>query len=45
MFKCNIERPETDHVISGPMKGLKNTEPNGADRRTDRHKGSWQLYD
>ena len=28
------ERPETDHVISGPMKGFKKTAPYGADRQT-----------
>ena len=31
------ERPITDHVISGPMRGLKKPEPNGANILTDRH--------
>ena len=30
------KRPRTDHVISGPMRGLKKTAPNGADRQTHR---------
>ena len=27
----------TDHVISGPMRGLKKTASNGADKQTHRH--------
>ena len=42
------ERPETDHVISGPMTGLKKTAPNGADghtdRQTDGHGDSMKIY-
>ena len=30
------ERPGTDHVISGPMRGLKNAS-DGADKQTDIH--------
>ena len=30
----------TDHVISGPMRGLKNTASNGADRQTSGHRNS-----
>ena len=29
------ERPGTDHVISGPMRDLKKTAPDGADKHTD----------
>ena len=32
-----IEKPGTDHVTSGPIKGLKKTAPDGAHRQTDRH--------
>ena len=31
------ERPGTEHVISWPMRGLKKTAPDGADRHKDRH--------
>ena len=35
------KRPGTDHVISGPMRGLgKKTAPNGADKQTSGHGGS-----
>ena len=27
----------TDHEVSGPMRGLEKTAPNGANRQTDRH--------
>ena len=29
------ERPGTDHVISGPMRGLKKTASDGANRQTN----------
>ena len=29
------ERPGTDHVISGPMRGLKKTASDGADTQTN----------
>ena len=32
-----IERPGTDHVISGPMRGLKKTASDGADKHTPGH--------
>ena len=32
-----IERPGTDHVISGPMRGLKQNSPDGADSVTHGH--------
>ena len=32
------EGPGTDHVMSGPMRGLKKTAPDGADRQTDKEK-------
>ena len=31
------ERPGTDHVISGPMRGLKKTAPDGAKPQTNGH--------
>ena len=39
------ERPVTDHVISEPMRGLKKTAPDGADRERQTHRQTWQLYD
>ena len=30
------ERPETDHVITGPLRGLKINASNGANKHTDR---------
>ena len=30
------ERPGTDHVTSGPLRGLKKTAPNGKNRQTDK---------
>ena len=30
-------RPGTDHVTSGPMRGLIKTAPDGTNRQTDRH--------
>ena len=41
------ERPGTDHVISGPMRGLGKNCTDGADRQTDRHpdRRTWRLYD
>ena len=30
------ERPGTDHVFSGPMRGLRKTAPNGANRHPGR---------
>ena len=42
------ERPGTDHVISGPMRGLKKTAPDGADRKinkqTDRQTNMATLW-
>ena len=29
------ERPETDHVTSGPMRGLEKTAPHGTEPETD----------
>ena len=37
------ERPGTDHVISGPMRGLKKTASDGANKQTDTHTD--RLYD
>ena len=31
------ERPGTDHVTSGPMRGLKKTASNGANKQTSGH--------
>ena len=31
------ERPGTDHVISGPMRGLEKTAPDGANTHTHTH--------
>ena len=31
------ERSGTDHVTSGPMRGLEKTAPNGTNGNTDRH--------
>ena len=36
------ERPGTDHVISGPMRGVEKTSPDGADRQTSRR--TCRLY-
>ena len=36
------ERPGTDHVITGPMRGLKK---NCTQWRTQTHRRTWQLYD
>ena len=30
------ERPGTDHMTSGPIRGLKKTAPDGTDRQADR---------
>ena len=40
------ERPGTDHVESGPMRGLEKTAPNVTDKQTDTQtfKQTWQLY-
>ena len=37
------ERRGTDHVTWGPMRGLKKTAPDGANRHTDRQ--TWRLSD
>ena len=39
------ERPGTDHVISGPMRGLGKTAPDGANRQTgDGHGDSGHIF-
>ena len=35
----NNERPGTDHVISGPMRGLQKTASDGAERQTNTQTG------
>ena len=34
------ERPGTDHVTSGQMRGFKKSAPNGTNKQTD----TWRLY-
>ena len=44
------ERPGTDHVVSGPMRGLKKTAPDGADTHIHGHANTmtesarWGLF-
>ena len=40
------EKPGTDHVTSGPIKGLEKTATDGTDTQTSRQTSrlTWQLY-